>query len=300
MDEWTVQRILAWIEGYLAEHGDSNARISARWLVADALGVKPIDLYADLQRPLTEQERTCLRAYTARRAQGEPLQYITGTVDFRFVSLSIEPGVLIPRPETEVLVSEALEELMHAFPELKRLPADVAGPQPPIYLADICTGSGNIACSIASELPQAFVWATDIDAKAVNLARCNAENLDVSNRVVVQQGSLAEPLLNDHLASFHLVISNPPYIPSKELALLDPEVADYEPALALDGGEDGLDILRALLPQARQLLLEGGVLAVELHETCLDAAAELAREAGFSHVRIARDLANRPRILLAR
>ena len=110
-ETWTVGRILSWMEGFLGEHGDENPRLSAQWLVSDALGVSRIQLYADLARPLTLEERDVLRAYTKRRAAGEPLQYITGTTDFRFITVDVRPGVLIPRPETEVLVSEALAEV---------------------------------------------------------------------------------------------------------------------------------------------------------------------------------------------
>ena len=126
-ETWTVGRLLAWIEGYLAEHGDANPLVSARWLVSDVLGTGQVQLYTDLDRPLDENERALLRKYTARRAAGEPLQYITGSTDFRFVRLRVRRGVLIPRPETEVLVSEALAALWQAFPHAARQAADVQG-----------------------------------------------------------------------------------------------------------------------------------------------------------------------------
>lgn len=299
-ETWTVQRVLAWIESFLEEKGDANPRVSARWLVSSVVGVQPIELYADLQRPLSEAERATLREYTKRRASGEPLQYITGSTDFRFVSLHVEPGVLIPRPETEVLVSEALEELWRAYPALQNLGADIQGPPAPVFVADICTGSGCIAASVAHEVSGSQVWASDISPKAVHLARRNVHELGLDARVVVAQGDLCQPLPSSLSGRMHLVVSNPPYIPQAELEHIEREVSDFEPTLALDGGNDGLDVFRALLPQAYGLLCSGGVFAVELHETCLDTAASLAQDAGFAMVRIANDLANRPRVLVAR
>lgn len=282
-ETWTVKSILAWIEGYLADHGDPNPRLSAQWLVSDALGMSRIQLYTDFARPLTLAERDVLRDYTRRRGTGEPLQYITGTTDFRFITVSVRPGVLIPRPETEVLVSEAL--------------ADVRMEDP--FVLDLCTGTGCIACAIATEFPNSRVVATDIDGKAVALARKNADDLGVSERVEVLQCDLASGVDPHDAGHFDLLISNPPYIPTDVLESLEAQVSDFEPALALDGGDDGLDVFRRILPVATNQLANAGVLAVELHEECLDTAAVLAADAGFSNVRIARDLADRPRVLIA-
>ena len=161
-DIWTVKRILEWIEGYLAQRGDEKPRASAQWLVSEALGVSKMQLFIDLQRPLTQQERATLREYTRRRAAGEPLQYITGTVDFRYITLKVRPGVLIPRPETEVLVSEALallpavekpqgaldREVLAQLAELGEIEAGELPGEPAVeepLVGDICTGSGCIA-----------------------------------------------------------------------------------------------------------------------------------------------------------
>ena len=357
-ETWTVGRILSWMEGFLGEHGDENPRLSAQWLVSDALGVSRIQLYADLARPLTLEERDVLRAYTKRRAAGEPLQYITGTADFRFITVDVRPGVLIPRPETEVLVSEALAEVRAverarraaeaqaaaadadaeaadgpgasdgagadeaaakaldeagaagaegssaaSSPEAATPGEDKAGAagEAPAFLAvDACTGTGCIACSIAHEVPGARVCATDISSEAVDLARHNAEKTGVASRVSVVEGDLLEAVDAPWRGGAQLVISNPPYVPTAVIDGLPTEVRAHEPRLALDGGVDGLDLYRRLLDQAKGVLAPEGVLAVELHETCLDEAARLARAAGFEAVRIARDLAGRPRVLVAR
>ncbi len=167
-------------------------------------------------------------------------------------------------------------------------------------MADLCTGSGCIACSIAFEHPLAHVVATDIAPEAVALAGDNARALGLDERVEVLAGDLGECVPSCMIGALDLVVSNPPYVPTAVLADIPREVADFEPELALDGGSDGLDVLRRLLPWCGAALKPGGAFAFELHEGHLDEAAALAREAGFQDVRIVRDLAQRPRVLTAR
>lgn len=321
-DIWTIKAALDWTVGYLERKGDENPRISAQWLLAEACGLSRIELYTRLDQPLSMDERDVLRGYVTRRGQGEPLQYITGEVGFRHISVQVRPGVLIPRPETEVLVSEALALLPPApRPRAKDeeaeaaaegeageagaadLPSADAPPAPapePLLVADLCTGSGCIACSIAYEHPLARVFATDIAPEAVSLARENAAALGLDGRVSVVECDLGEGVPAEAVGALDLVASNPPYVPTAVLAGLPREVAAYEPALALDGGADGLDMFRRLLAFCARALKPGGGFAFELHETCLDEAARLAEEAGFSDVRVTADLAGRPRVLTAR
>ena len=338
-DTWTAKRILDWIEGYLRDHDDGNPRLAAQWLVSEALGVSRTALFMDLDRPLSEDERAVLRDYTRRRGAGEPLQYITGEAPFRHITVKVAPGVLIPRPETEVLVSEALallpappkaptreeaalaarfgalvaEQGREAVEEALReslseeevqslLPyLDGAGCcDRPLLVADICTGSGCIACSLACEHPSVRAVATDIAPEAVALARQNACALGLAERVEVLECDLGEGIDPALMGSFDLVASNPPYVPTTVLAQLPREVGAYEPSLALDGGPDGLDVFRRLLDLCSRALAPGGAFAFELHETCLDAAAVEARAAGFREVRITPDLAGRPRVLTGR
>ena len=354
-ETWTVKRILEWIEGYLAQHGDESPRVSAQWLVGEALGVSRMQLFLDAERPLTQDERAVLRDWTRRRGAGEPLQYITGETAFRHITVKVRKGVLIPRPETEVLVSEALA-LLPAAPKpqdahddaLIALAAQLAAEQEDpdgtsdianadgtgsgtlrnavgaadeaaadsssgdvaaaedsprnrkLTVVDLCTGTGCIACSVAFEHPLTHVYATDISPEAVSLARENASALGLGERVEVLECDLGASVPQSALGAVDLVISNPPYVPTEVMGRIPSEVAHFEPALALDGGPDGLDVFRRILAWSAEALAPGGALAVELHETCLDQAAELAREAGFADVRIARDLADRPRILTAR
>ena len=341
-DVWTVKAALDWTVGYLDRKGDENPRLAAEWLLSEACGLRRIDLYVNFDRPLTMPERDVLRGYVTRRGKGEPLQYITGEAAFRHIAVKVRPGVLIPRPETEVLVSEALSllpprerrraldstieawegDLMMAAAAVERadaapgagaeearpsaqaaegrpassLPADDS----PLLVADVCTGTGCIACSIAFERPDVHVVATDIAPEAVALARENVEALGLGARVQVLECDMAAGIDAALVGRFDGVVSNPPYVPTAVLAEIPHEVADFEPALALDGGADGLDAFRALLREAHRLLKAGGGLAVELHETCLDAAADLARAAGFADARIVADLAGRPRVLTCR
>ena len=337
-DIWTIGAALDWTEGYLSRKGDEQPRHSAEWLLSAACGKSRIELYMNLDEPLSMDERDLLRGYVSRRGAGEPLQYITGEVGFRYLTLKVRPGVLIPRPETEVLVSEALALLPAADRRVARdstieawegdalmaaqaladaegagagdapagevggrgaSPAVAAAPRP-LLVADLCTGSGCVACSIASERPDARVAATDLSPEAVALARENAAALDLEDRVQVIECDLGEGLPSDWLGHLDLVVSNPPYVPTAELAEIPREVADFEPALALDGGADGLDLFRRLLPWSARVLRPGGGLAVELHEERLEEAAALAHAAGFQDLRVVEDLAGRPRVLTAR
>ncbi len=312
-DTWTIQAALDWTEGYLERKGDENPRLSAQWLLSDATKLSRIELYTQFERPLTMEERDILRGYVARRGAGEPLQYITGEVGFRHITIGVRPGVLIPRPETEVLVSEALALL----PAMKRDGAYLAsdprtgdsplfsgeGGGPPltgqVLVADLCTGSGCVACSLAYEYPSAHVVATDISPEAVALASENVERLQLADRVEVLECSLGEGIPASRSRSFDIVVSNPPYIPTALMSEIPEEVAGFEPHLALDGGADGLELFRPLAAWAHDALKPGAALVVELHEGCLDAAAQVARDSGYERIRIVDDLAGRPRVLVA-
>ena len=302
-DIWTIKAALDWTVGYLEGKGISNPRLSAEWLMAEATGLSRIELYVNFDKPLSLSEREVLRGYVARRAAGEPLQLISGKAPFRYLTIKVAPGVLIPRPETEVLVSEALREL-----QLPRV-ADhvltheegeevVSADLPPIRVLDVCTGSGCIACAIASEYPAVQVIALDIADEAVKLAEENTEELGLQDRVEVRKSDLLEALDPSEYGSFDLLISNPPYIPTAVLEGLEKEVTEFEPRLALDGGKDGLDLVRILFKEALLALKSKGVIALELFEGHLEQAADLCQKAGFTDVRIVKDLTDRPRVLI--
>lgn len=274
---WTIGDTLAWCREYLAHHDDENPKLSAEWLLAAATGLTRIELYMHFDRPLTMEERDVLRETLKRRGAGEPLQYISGEAAFRHIVVKTSRGVLIPRPETEVLVDVVLDGL--------------AGADAPCVLEVGC-GTGCIACSLAKEAG-AQVLATDISPEAVACAQANVEMLGLEELVeVVECDCVAEIA-----GSFDCLVSNPPYIPTAELAELPHEVAGFEPRLALDGGSDGLAFFDRLITEALPLVKDGGLFACELHETCLEEAARRLREAGCVDVKVTKDLVGRDRIV---
>ncbi len=304
--QWSVKEILDWCQSYLERCGDENPRLSAEWLLAEALGMSRIDLYLNYAKPLSTEERATMREWVRRRGAGEPLQLICGFAPFRHLTIRVEPGVLVPRPETEVLVSEALNALKlpsvaaHVVSGPDGLEETLEADLPGIEAVDLCTGSGCIACSIASEYPAARVVAIDIDPAALSLAQRNIDDLGLYERVELLCGDLLAELLPDGRDHYDLIISNPPYVPTAVCQSLDSEVKDYDPLLALDGGEDGLDLVRRFAGDALFCLKPGGLLALELYEGHMDKAKALLEEQGFSSIDVKEDLTGRPRVILAR
>ena len=282
--DWAVGEALAWTVEYLTRKEVENPRRSAEWLLSAATDLSRIELYAHFDRPLSPRERTSLREGISRRAAGEPLQYVTGEMPFRHIVLKVRPGVFIPRPETEVLVDAVLTHL------------DASGlPEPTVV--DLCTGSGAIAVSIAYERSGARVHATEVVTATSAVACENAERCGVSDRVTVLEGDLFAPLPAGLRGAVDVIVSNPPYIPTADLAALPAEVGGFEPRIALDGGPDGLDVARRIFEEAGSWLRPGGLLAVELDETRVAAAADEMR-ARFDDVRVVFDLAGRARIVI--
>jgi release factor glutamine methyltransferase len=213
---------------YLGDHGSTSARLDSELLCAQALGLRRLDLYLQFDRPLDEQELSAIRELVRRRGKGEPVAYITGQREFYGRGYAVTRDVLVPRPETETLVERALAALRGRTTEGARV-------------ADLGTGSGCIAISLAAELPGIEVIATDISAPALEVARSNAERLGVA--VTFAEGSWADGL-SGH---FDLIVSNPPYVTTGELESVDRDVRDFEPHGALLGGDGGLDAYRSLL-----------------------------------------------------
>lgn len=241
-ETWTVLKVLTWTKGYLAEKGVENARLEAEWMLCAVLGLDRVGLYVNFDKPLTDPELALFRGMVARRARREPLQHILGTQEFMGLEFTVTPAVLIPRHDTEVLVEEAARR------------AAPAG-----RILDIGVGSGCIAVALAKSLPQAEVWGVDKSAEALALAGRNAAQHGV--RVTLFEGSLFEPFPGQR---FDLIVSNPPYIPTGDLENLQPEVRDFEPRSALDGGADGLDFYRLIIPAAPGQLSPGGWLLFEV------------------------------------
>ena len=264
---------------YLEDRGSPTARLDAELLLAHGLGVSRIELYTGHDRPLTDAELDVCRELVRRRGDREPVAYIVGTRWFRHLDLKVDSCVLVPRPETELVVDRCLELLRDA--------ADPA-------VLDVGTGSGAIALAIASELPAARVTATDISPAALDVAWANAVALGLA--VEMRQGDLLDGMGDRR---FDLIVSNPPYVSEQEIEGLEPEVAVHEPRLATVAG-DGLDAYRRLLPDAREHLAECGWLVLECGAGQAGwLAAELDR-LGYGAADVARDLAGIERVVSAR
>jgi len=281
----TVMEVVRLSTGYLQGHGSGSPRLDAELLAATALGVRRLDLYLQFDRPLDEAQLSAVRELVRRRGDGEPVAYITGEREFYGRPFSVSAAVLIPRPETETLVDLALKRIC-------AVSHDGRAPR----IADLGTGSGCVALTLAAEIPAATVVATDLSEAALAVAAANARRHDLAGRVELIAGSWADPLRG---REFDVVVSNPPYIPSAELAALAGDVRDHEPALALDGGEDGLDAYRALLPSLAAILAPGGWAAVEIDIRAATSVSTLARDALGAGLRILGhdDLSGRPRVL---
>ena len=283
----TLDRALKSAASRLAGLTDSP-QAEAEELLGRLLGLTRAELYLQRSRALEAGEWQTLDLWLARRAHGEPVQYITGRAAFRSLDLAVGPAVLIPRPETEGLVEAVLAVLRH---ELARW-------REPRVL-DLGTGSGAIALAIAAEWPAAIVTATDASEEALTLAHANAEACGLAGRVRLLHGDWFEPIASDE--RFEVIISNPPYIATGERDLLAPQVREFEPAQALFSGESGLEALREIVDQAPRHLVAGGLLAVELAEMrAREVAAWLEGARDWSEVTLLDDLAGRPRTLLAR
>ncbi len=303
---WTIKSILDWTCGYLERHGDEHPRLSAEWLLSDVCGLSRVELYVNYDKPLEPDELARMHVAVERRGKGEPLQYVTGEMPFRHIVLRCEEGVLIPRPETEVLVDVALEGVDAVAGRQDALGGDeradaAAEDAASVRVLEVGTGTGCIALSLAVERPSTRVVATDISPRAIELAMRNRDALGLEERVELVECDLAEGVDPQLMGSFSVLVSNPPYIPTQVLHEQVPsEVADHEPSLALDGGDDGLDVFRRLLDLAPRALAPGGMLAVELFEESLDDAAALVRaQDGWASVEVREDLTHRPRVLRA-
>jgi release factor glutamine methyltransferase len=281
---WTVSDALTWTVEYFTRKGVENPRRSAEWLLSAATGLSRIELYAHFDRPLSPDERALFRASIERRAAGEPLQYVTGEVPFRHLVLRVRPGVFIPRPETEVVVDAVLAFL------------DAAHTEAPA-IVDLCTGSGAIAISLAHERADVQVHASEIVPETAEAARENAERAGVTDRVTVCTGDLFAPLPTELRGTLDVVVSNPPYIPTTDLAALPAEVAGFEPRIALDGGADGLDVVRRIAEDAAEWLRPGGVLVMETDTSCAKEAARILSR-WYEEIEVRRDLTGRDRIAI--
>jgi release factor glutamine methyltransferase len=280
---WTVLDLLKWTTEHLNRQGIDTARLDAEILLAHALGMKRLDLYLNYEKPISQDERSVFRELVNRRAkQRVPVSQLLGEREFWSMRFLVNSDVLTPRPETEVLVSAALD----AMPDLERA----------YRVLDLGTGSGAIALAIANERPAAQLTASDVSISALKVARTNADQLQLKDRVRFVEGSLFAALPGE---IFDLVIANPPYIARSERAVLPPELS-HEPEEALFGGEDGYAVIRPLVAQVGTALIEGGLFLVELDPRQTGTVVGWCREAGLAAVSVLHDLAGHARAVSAR
>ena len=280
---WTIGSLVAWAAEYLAKHGADAPRLSGELLLAQVLGLKRIDLYLRFEQPLTPEELAAFKALILRRRAREPLAYILGRKEFYGLEFKVGPGVLIPRPETEHLVEEALARLK-----------DQTAPR----LLDLCTGSGAAPLATLAHPPTATAVGVDLSPAALNYARHNAAALGLVERVTWREGDLWDAVAPDG-GFFEVITANPPYVSDSEYQDLSPEVRDYEPKQALIAGADGLDLNRSLIAGAGAFLRPLGWLLIEMGAGQAPRASEIARNADiFQEITTVNDLAGIPRVLL--
>jgi release factor glutamine methyltransferase len=269
-----------------SEHIRDQARRDAELLLLHILQIPRVTLLAHPTRELTAEQQTTYANTIRRRLNHEPIQYITGQQEFYGLLLHVSPAVLIPRPETELLV----ETILHLLPEDARI-------------VDVGTGSGAIAIALAVHLPNAEITALDISPEALTIAATNASEHNVSDRIHLHPSNLLSALRPNEASvrscqGFDAIVSNPPYIPESDRASLHPQVREHEPAAALFAGSDGLDLYRRLIPQAYAVLKPNGLLALEIGHGQREALAALLQT--WHKVSFVDDLQQIPRVVLAR
>lgn len=280
----TRRTVLREAEEKLRRAGVQNARLNAEWIICEVLHCSKASLYADLDVPMSGDQLGAFEEMVRRRQEGEPLQYVIGYTEFFDLRISVGPAVLIPRPETEQVVEQALTLL-----------EGTASPR----VLDVGTGSGCIALAIKSHRRDAVVWGCDVSASALDVAAANAaaNELEVE---LLELDALSSEFPLEAPQELDLVVSNPPYIARAEASGLQREVRDHEPHLALFAGDDPLVFYRKLVDDAQSLLIAAGWLVLETHAEYGSAAEEIVRVAGYREVSLVRDYAGRPRILIAR
>ena len=287
--EWTIAAARHALTDIFRKAGIDSPDADARLLIAEALDIGRTELMVNGERAITPEQLQAIGTLAARRLKHEPVARILGRKEFWSLSLNISGAVLVPRPETETVVEAALDFAVRGGKGLKNLRLE------PLHILDIGTGSGALLLALLSELPNARGTATDISAAALDIARGNAERLGLASRCTFIECDIAAGVT----VPFDLIVSNPPYIAHDDIATLEPEVRNYDPSLALDGGNDGLDAYRAIAHDARRLLASGGRLIVELGASQESAVRALFDDIGMTVGSTRNDLAGVPRALSA-
>ena len=284
-EQWTVLKVIQWTAAHFQKKEVDNARLEAEVLLAHLLGIDRMGLYLNYDRALTDEERRVYREMIQRRMGGEPLAYIVGAKEFWSLRFLVSGDCLIPRPETEHLVEEAV-----------RIAQGLPSPQ---RVLEIGVGCGAIAIALAAELPGAEIVATDISTGALAIAQANAAQHQVEGRIRFVLGNLFPTGDPAGERPFGLICSNPPYIPTAEILQLSPEVRDYEPLTALDGGEDGLRLFRQIAEGAPGSLVKHGWILMEMGKGQDEAVTGILQERGFENIDVIPDYAGVTRVIKA-
>jgi release factor glutamine methyltransferase len=285
---WTILEMLQWGTSYLAEKGFEESRLTVELLLAHTLRLKRIQLYTSFDRPIDEEELSVFKTFFQRRLQHEPLQYIVGSTEFMGLKFSVDKRVLIPRPETEVLVELAVRFMRKNFPDQSSRSLDIG------------TGSGCIAVSLAGMIAAAIVTAVDVSENALAVAEANARTNGVDDRVKVSVLDIFHSDGTIFPEKFHLIVSNPPYISATEFAILPPEIREHEPPLATTDGGDGLSFYRRIATAGRAWLEPGGAVIVEFGSDQPASVQKIFSDSGWHSNEVINDFDGNPRCLLAR
>jgi len=281
--DWTIIKILAWTESYFTQHCVDSPRLTAEILLGFSLGIQRLDLYLQHDRPLEKKELAQYRALIKRRIAREPVAYITGEKGFYESNFQVNQGVLIPRPDTEILVETAIDLL-----------GPCTDPSGAKKVLELGVGSGAIVVSLAKACPGHAYFGCDLSFVALTSAIENAATLS-ETPIRFFQGDWFDAVQNQTI--FDLIVSNPPYIPTKEIQGLAPEIKTHEPRLALDGGTDGLDSIRTILENARHHLVPGGQVLIEMGYDQAEQVASIANAfVEYETIEFIKDLAGHTRL----
>ena len=296
MQSWTIQKLLNWTTGYLADKGIDSPRLSAEMLLSHVVGLKRIELYTQFDKAVTQQQLDQLHNLIERAGRYEPIAYITGKTEFYCLELAVSPDCMIPRPETELLVERAIEFLRSRTS--KQPAVSLSNP----LVCDLCTGCGCIAIALARNCPDANIIATDISDAALAIAAKNIDKHQLKDRIKLLCGDLFDPLVPQlDIEKFDLIVCNPPYVSAPEFEKLDRNIKDYEPKLALFAGVDGLDVYRRIIETANSFLKPDAALMLEVGYRQGQAIRELLEKANcFAEITIEKDPHNNDRIAIAK
>ena len=284
-DQWTIKRLLEWTTDHFKKDGSENARLDAEVLLAEALQCQRIMLYTRFEEVPAAENLTKYRGWVKQRIAGEPVAYIVGHKEFYSLNFAVNSNVLIPRPETEHVVVEALEAIKEITDR-------------PVRIIDVGTGSGCVAVSLAKHIEQCKIAAIDISTDAIAIANQNIETHQVADKVKCFTGDLLEALPNGS-QPVHLIVSNPPYIGRFEIETVEDSVLKYEPETALFGGERGTEIIQRLVKQAEPMLLPGGRLIFETSPTVFDECLQIVTDSGLELEKSVKDYAGLRRVIVA-